>query len=165
MNESMAIDKRAIADYWARKPQTYAIEHGGRIFINADNSVVTAEPGSREFFEHADKVLLAWNHPLHDQNPFGRIFPYERYRGKQVLEVGCGQGGMAHMLDHFGPALLQPWTRLTAPELTPRLRDLVVTGVDEFVGDVTVRQLEQQRDDFLADLLLLIEKHRRALLS
>jgi hypothetical protein len=41
------------------------------------------------------------------------------------------------------------------------LRDLVVTGVDESVGDVTVQQLERQRDDFLADLLLLIERHRR----
>jgi len=27
---------------------------------------------------------------------------------------------------------------------------------------VTVQQLERRRDDFLADLLLLIEKHRRA---
>jgi carnitine 3-dehydrogenase len=68
---------------------------------------------------------------------------------------------MAHMLDHFGPALLEPWTRLTAPELTPRLRDLVVSGVDSTVGDVSVRELEQQRDDFLVDLLLLLKKHRR----
>jgi carnitine 3-dehydrogenase len=79
-----------------------------------------------------------------------------------TFHLAGGQGGMAHMLDHFGPALLQPWTRLAAPELTPRLRDLVVTGVGESVGDVTVHELEQQRDDFLADLLLLIEKHRRA---
>jgi carnitine 3-dehydrogenase len=79
-----------------------------------------------------------------------------------TFHLAGGQGGMAHMLDHFGPALLQPWTRLDAPELTPRLRDLVVTGVGESVGDVTVPQLERQRDDFLADLLLLIEKHRRA---
>jgi len=78
-----------------------------------------------------------------------------------TFHLAGGPGGMAHMLDHFGPALLQPWTRLIAPELTPRLRDLVVTGVDESVGDVTVQQLERQRDDFLADLLLLIEKHRR----
>jgi carnitine 3-dehydrogenase len=79
-----------------------------------------------------------------------------------TFHLAGGQGGMAHMLDHFGPALLQPWTRLAAPELTSRLRDLVVTGVSESVGDVTVRELERQRDDFLADLLLLIEKHRRA---
>ncbi len=79
-----------------------------------------------------------------------------------TFHLAGGQGGMAHMLDHFGPALLQPWTRLSAPELTPRLRDMVVAGVDESIGDVTVRHLERQRDDFLADLLLLIEKHRRA---
>jgi len=124
MNESMAIDKRAIADYWARKPQTYAIEHGGRIFINADNSVVTAEPGSREFFEHADKVLLAWNHPLHDQNPFGRIFPYERYRGKQVLEVGCGQGGMAQMWAERGAIVTAVDLNLDAVEKTRRRFEL-----------------------------------------
>ena len=79
-----------------------------------------------------------------------------------TFHLAGGQGGMAHMLDHFGPALLEPWTRLDAPELTPRLRDLVVTGVGESVGDVTVQQLVRQRDEFLADLLLLREKHRRA---
>jgi carnitine 3-dehydrogenase len=78
-----------------------------------------------------------------------------------TFHLAGGQGGMAHMLDHFGPALLEPWTRLTAPELTPRLRDLVVSGVDSTVGDVSVRELEQQRDDFLVDLLLLLKKHRR----
>ncbi|HEU0318571.1 MAG TPA: 3-hydroxyacyl-CoA dehydrogenase NAD-binding domain-containing protein, partial [Solirubrobacteraceae bacterium] len=79
-----------------------------------------------------------------------------------TFHLAGGQGGMAHMLDHFGPALLEPWTRLDAPELTPRLRDLVVTGVGESVGDVTVQQLARERDEFLADLLLLREKHRRA---
>jgi carnitine 3-dehydrogenase len=79
-----------------------------------------------------------------------------------TFHLAGGQGGIAHMLDHFGPALLEPWTRLTAPELTPRLRDLVVSGVSESVGDATVQQLVRQRDDFLADLLLLLDKHRRA---
>jgi len=78
-----------------------------------------------------------------------------------TFHLAGGQGGMVRMLDHFGPALLEPWTRLTAPELTPRLRDLVVAGVEESVGDVPVGQLERQRDAFLADLLLLLEKHRR----
>jgi carnitine 3-dehydrogenase len=78
-----------------------------------------------------------------------------------TFHLAGGQGGMVRMLDHFGPALLEPWTRLTAPELTPRLRDLVVAGVEESIGDVPVLQLERQRDDFLADLLLLLEKHRR----
>jgi hypothetical protein len=30
------------------------------------------------------------------------------------------------------------------------------------VGDATIGELERQRDDFLADLLLLLAKHRRA---
>lgn len=77
-----------------------------------------------------------------------------------TFHLAGGAGGMAHMLDHFGPALLEPWTRLVAPELTPRLRDRVVAGVSESVGDTTVRELERRRDDFLVDLLLLIDKHR-----
>jgi carnitine 3-dehydrogenase len=79
-----------------------------------------------------------------------------------TFHLAGGSGGMAHMLDHFGPALAEPWTRLTAPELTPRLRELVVAGVDESAGDVPVRLLEQRRDEFLVDLLLLLEKHRGA---
>ena len=79
-----------------------------------------------------------------------------------TFHLAGGAGGMAHMLDHFGPALAEPWTRLTAPDLTPRLRDLVVAGVDEAAGDVPVRQLEQRRDAFLVDLLLLLQKHRGA---
>jgi len=79
-----------------------------------------------------------------------------------TFHLAGGTGGMAHMLDHFGPALLEPWTRLTAPELTPRLRDLVVAGVEKEAGGTGIAELESQRDDFLADLLLLIEKHRRA---
>jgi ubiquinone/menaquinone biosynthesis C-methylase UbiE len=51
---------------------------------------------SNEFFAEADKVLYEWNAPLHTQDGrFGRIFEYDRYRGKQVLEVGCGMGCMA----------------------------------------------------------------------
>jgi len=79
-----------------------------------------------------------------------------------TFHLAGGQGGMARMLDHFGPALLEPWTRLTAPELTPRLRDMVVGGVGEAVGQVPVPELERRRDAFLTDLLLLLDRHRGA---
>ena len=36
-----------------------------------------------------------------------------------TFHLAGGQGGMAHMLDHFGPALLEPWTRLDAPRAHP----------------------------------------------
>jgi len=35
-----------------------------------------------------------------------------------TFHLAGGEGGMAHMLDHFGPSLKSPWTRLEAPELT-----------------------------------------------
>ncbi|HEY3530025.1 MAG TPA: 3-hydroxyacyl-CoA dehydrogenase NAD-binding domain-containing protein [Nocardioides sp.] len=77
-----------------------------------------------------------------------------------TFHLAGGPGGMGHMLDHFGPALLEPWTRLDAPELTSELRDRVVAGaVDEARGR-SVAELERKRDAFLVDLLLLLERHR-----
>jgi carnitine 3-dehydrogenase len=78
-----------------------------------------------------------------------------------TFHLAGGPGGMAHMLDHFGPALLEPWTRLEAPELTPQLRDRVVDGATQAAGVLSVSQLERRRDAFLVDLLLLLERYRQ----
>lgn len=48
-----------------------------------------------------------------------------------TFHLAGGQGGMRHMLDHFGPSLKSPWTRLEAPELTDNLREAVIIGCDE----------------------------------
>ena len=77
-----------------------------------------------------------------------------------TFHLAGGPGGMGHMLEHFGPALLEPWTRLEAPPLTPELRDRVVAGAAEAAGGRSVSELEQKRDAFLVDLLLLLERHR-----
>jgi carnitine 3-dehydrogenase len=76
-----------------------------------------------------------------------------------TFHLAGGPGGMGHMLDHFGPALLEPWTRLEAPQLTSELRDRVVEGAVAEAGGRSVAELEQQRDAFLVDLLLLLERH------
>jgi carnitine 3-dehydrogenase len=153
-------DQAAVA--WAERFYT----HSGKVCLTMDKEV----PG---FVGNRLQEAL-WREALHmidsgqatvqqidDSITYGPGLRWALMGPMLTFHLAGGPGGMAHMLDHFGPALLQPWTRLTAPELTPRLRDLVVTGVDESVGDVTVQQLERRRDDFLADLLLLIEKHRR----
>jgi SAM-dependent methyltransferase len=112
LEESVA-DTAAIAAYWSSQPQSYAEEHGGTTFRTADGQTVTAERRSPEYFRETDRVLFDWNHPCHDDTgPFGRIFPYERYRGRRVLEVGCGQGGMAALWAERG-------ARLTAVDLNP----------------------------------------------
>jgi carnitine 3-dehydrogenase len=63
-----------------------------------------------------------------------------------TFHLAGGQGGMAHMLDHFGPSLLSPWTRLEAPELTPELRDAVVDGCDREADGRSIDDLVAERD-------------------
>jgi carnitine 3-dehydrogenase len=75
-----------------------------------------------------------------------------------TFHLAGGPGGMAHMLDHFGPALLAPWTRLAAPELTPTLRDAVVAGCVQEAGDRTVADLVRERDRRLVDVLRALGK-------
>jgi carnitine 3-dehydrogenase len=63
-----------------------------------------------------------------------------------TFHLAGGEGGMAHMLDHFGPSLKAPWTRLEAPELTTGLRDAVVEGCEDEAGDRTIADLVAERD-------------------
>ena len=63
-----------------------------------------------------------------------------------TFHLAGGQGGMAHMLDHFGPSLLSPWTRLVAAELTPELRDAVVDGCEREADGRSIDDLVAERD-------------------
>lgn len=91
----MTTDKHTIASWWAEYPMTYAVQHGSTSFRDGERTVVV-DLGSKEFFEKADQQFFDWNRPLHNETgPFGRIFPYQKYRGCSVLEIGCGLGCMA----------------------------------------------------------------------
>jgi carnitine 3-dehydrogenase len=63
-----------------------------------------------------------------------------------TFHLAGGQGGMAHMLDHFGPSLQSPWTRLVAADLTPELRDAVVEGCDREADGRSIDDLVAERD-------------------
>jgi carnitine 3-dehydrogenase len=63
-----------------------------------------------------------------------------------TFHLAGGEGGMAHMLDHFGPSLQSPWTRLEAPALTRELRDAVVDGCDKAAGGKSIAELVAERD-------------------
>src|SRR5216683_5189504 len=75
-----------------------------------------------------------------------------------TFHLAGGSGGMAYMLDHFGAALLEPWTRLQAPPLTPELRERLVDGCLREAGGRSVTELERRRDEFLAELLALVDR-------
>lgn len=74
-----------------------------------------------------------------------------------TFHLAGGEGGMAHMLDHFGPSLESPWTRLAAPELTPELRDAVVGGCEEAAAGRSVTDLVRERDRGLVTLLRALQ--------
>jgi ubiquinone/menaquinone biosynthesis C-methylase UbiE len=91
-----------VREWWAEHPMTYGDVHGQ-----------SAEAlGDPQFFAEVDARFLQWNRPLHGERPFDRIFPYDRYRGGRVLEVGCGMGTMASCWARQG-------ARVTAVDLNP----------------------------------------------
>lgn len=70
-----------------------------------------------------------------------------------TFALAGGEGGMGHMLDHFGPSLKSPWTRLEAPELDKALRDAMVDGCDEAAGERSIADLVAERDQGVIDVL------------
>jgi carnitine 3-dehydrogenase len=75
-----------------------------------------------------------------------------------TFHLAGGQGGMAHMLDHFGPSLQSPWTRLVAAELTPELRDAVVDGCDREAAGRSIDELVQERDRGVIAILRALDR-------
>jgi 2-polyprenyl-3-methyl-5-hydroxy-6-metoxy-1,4-benzoquinol methylase len=85
--------KSAIRQWWADYPMTYGDEHGNTVY---DANGTRVSLGTREFFEKADDTFYRWNEPRHGvDGRFSRLFDFKKYRGKRVLEVGCGMGCMA----------------------------------------------------------------------
>jgi len=76
-----------------------------------------------------------------------------------TFHMAGGESGMRHMLEQFGPALKQPWTKLEAPELTENLKEKVIQGCETQAGSQEVDELAQQRDEFLTRLLKLVEEY------
>jgi carnitine 3-dehydrogenase len=79
-----------------------------------------------------------------------------------TFHLAGGEGGMRHMLDHFGPSLEAPWTRLTAPELTDELRDRMVLGCDKAAGDRSAAELVAGRDRGLLAVLQAVAAVRES---
>ena len=82
-----------------------------------------------------------------------------------TFHLAGGEGGMAHMLDHFGPSLKAPWTRLDAPELTTALRDDMVAGAEAGAGGRPMADLVAERDRAVIAVLRAVETARTAGLS
>ena len=78
-----------------------------------------------------------------------------------TFHLAGGEGGMAHMLDHFGPSLKSPWTRLEAPELTDELRDRMVKGCEEAADGRSIAELVAERDRAVIAVMRAVENVRK----
>jgi carnitine 3-dehydrogenase len=77
-----------------------------------------------------------------------------------TFHVAGGEGGMAHVLDHFGPSLKWPWTRLEAPELTDELRRRMIDGCEGEANGRSIGEMIRERDEALIEILNLLEARR-----
>ncbi len=76
-----------------------------------------------------------------------------------TFHLAGGNGGMRHMLEHFGPALEQPWARFAAPALTPGLIEDMTAGVEAQAGERSVVELEDLRDSYLVSVMRALRAH------
>jgi carnitine 3-dehydrogenase / betainyl-CoA thioesterase len=71
-----------------------------------------------------------------------------------TYRLAGGEAGMRAFMEHFGPALALPWTKLVdVPELTPELLDKVAGQSDTQARGRSVAELERERDDCLVAVL------------
>lgn len=124
-----------IDDWWSRNPMTYGETHGQARFKDGEVAL-----GSREFFERLDRRFYSWASGLHTDKPFGKIFPFDAYRDRPVLELGCGMGTMASLWARAG-------ARLTAIDLSPRsvemtTRRFAVMGLEGEIRLADARELD-----------------------
>ena len=130
--------KKAIRDWWADTPMTYAEDHGHAEYRLTDGSMERVEIGTRRFYELADSVFFRWNEPLHDDTgKFGRIFDYERFRGKRVLEIGCGMGCMASQWASHG-------ADITAVDLNPVAIEKTIRRFELFGLKGDIREVDAE---------------------
>lgn len=79
---------------------------------------------------------------------WGQMGLFETYR------IAGGEAGMAHFIAQFGPCLKWPWTKLMdVPELTDELTQKISDQSDAQSGHLTIRELEQKRDDNLVAMM------------
>ncbi|MBT8078062.1 MAG: hypothetical protein KJO31_05760 [Gammaproteobacteria bacterium] len=72
----------------------------------------------------------------------------------ETYRIAGGEGGMAHFVEQFGPALSYPWTRLMdVPELDDELVQKIADQSDRQSGMHSIRELERIRDNNLVGIL------------
>jgi 2-polyprenyl-3-methyl-5-hydroxy-6-metoxy-1,4-benzoquinol methylase len=105
---------------------------------------IQAPEGSREFFEEVDKRFYASSSFYRAAQPFGHLIPFERLKGKRVLEIGCGLGLHSQLITQAG-------ARLTSIDLTPRAVGLTRKRMELKGLAADVRLMDAENMEFEAN--------------
>lgn len=68
--------------------------------------------------------------------------------------VSGGEAGIAHVLEHLGPPMVEWWATLQSAEWTPELRAAVVAGVDAELAGIDQERMLDERDRLLEQLVV-----------
>ena len=77
----------------------------------------------------------------------------------QIYMIAGGKGGAKHFIEQFGPALKWPWSYLKAPELSEKIINRFVEGVEKQAEGKSVRELEKIRDECLVAVQRVLAEH------
>jgi hypothetical protein len=77
--------------------------------------------------------------------------------------LGGGANGIQHFLDHLMDPLAGLMKALGTPDVTPELKKTIAEGVAQMTGDHSVRQLAQEENRLLVDLIKLRAQQAKAL--
>jgi 2-polyprenyl-3-methyl-5-hydroxy-6-metoxy-1,4-benzoquinol methylase len=117
--------------WWNRTPMSYDWRQK-----------ITLPEGSLEFFDEVDARFCSSSPYYLGSKPFGQFIPFERLKGKRVLEIGCGLGLHSQLIAQAG-------ANLTSIDLTPRAAGLTTKRFElkELKSDVRVMDAENLQFD------------------
>lgn len=102
--------------------------------------------GTREFFDEVDARFYSSSPFYRGPQPFGRLIPFEKLKGKRVLEIGCGLGLHSQLIAEAG-------ARLTSIDLTPRAvgltqKRMALKGIESDVRVMDAENMEFADNEF-----------------
>jgi carnitine 3-dehydrogenase len=81
----------------------------------------------------------------------------------ETYRIAGGEGGMAHFVQQFGPALKWPWTKLMdVPDLTDDLIKMIGDQSDAQSGHLSIREMERLRDTNLIAMMRALKDRGNA---
>ena len=116
--------------WWNTNPMTY----------DWHKSIQPPE-GTREFYEAIDERFFTSSSFYQGKRLFERLIPFDRLKGKQVLEIGCGIGSHARLLAESGG-------HLTCVDLTSRAVENTRKRLQLWGLHADVRQMDAEQLDF-----------------